>query len=56
MVTSWNWADGTVAGGSGAGGPNLPELNNTIIVAAFEGWNDAGDAASDALELLDAIW
>ena len=56
MVTSWNWADGTVAGGSGAGGPNLPELNNTIIVAAFEGWNDAGDAASDALEHLDAIW
>ena len=56
MVTSWNWADGTVAGGSGAEGPNLPDLHNTIIVAAFEGWNDAGDAASDALEHLDAIW
>ncbi len=37
-------------------GPDLPELQNTIIVAAFEGWNDAGDAASDALEHLDAIW
>ena len=36
--------------------PALPELHNTIVVAAFEGWNDAGDAASDALEHLDAIW
>lgn len=34
----------------------FPELHNTIVVAAFEGWNDAGDAASDALEHLDAIW
>lgn len=25
-------------------------------MAAFEGWNDAGDAASDALEHLEAIW
>ncbi len=33
---------------------DLPELNDTIVVAAFEGWNDAGDAASDALEHLDA--
>src|ERR1700761_8521712 len=33
---------------------SLPELHNTIVVAAFEGWNDAGDAASDALEHLDA--
>ena len=37
-------------------GSALPELHNTVIVAAFEGWNDAGDAASDALEHLDAIW
>jgi len=34
----------------------FPDLHNTIVVAAFEGWNDAGDAASDALEHLDAIW
>ena len=34
----------------------MPKLNDTIVVAAFEGWNDAGDAASDALEHLDAIW
>ena len=40
----------------GPAGNSLPELHNTIIVAAFEGWNDAGDAASDALEHLDAIW
>jgi len=51
-VTSWNWANG----GSGGQGPNLPDLQNTVIIAAFEGWNDAGDAASDALEHLDAIW
>lgn len=35
---------------------DLPELENAIVVAAFEGWNDAGDAASDALDHLDAIW
>ncbi len=35
--------------------PDLPALD-TIVVAAFEGWNDAGDAASDALAHLDAIW
>jgi predicted ATP-grasp superfamily ATP-dependent carboligase len=34
----------------------LPELHNTIAVAAFEGWNDAGEAASGALEHLDAVW
>jgi proteasome assembly chaperone (PAC2) family protein len=34
----------------------LPELHDTIVVVAFEGWNDAGDAASDAVEHLDAVW
>lgn len=34
----------------------LPELRNAIVVAAFEGWNDAGDAASDAVQHLDRIW
>jgi hypothetical protein len=38
------------------GGFELPELRDAVVVAAFEGWNDAGDAASDALEHLDAIW
>ena len=41
---------------SGPKRSDLPDLRDTIIVAAFEGWNDAGDAASDALEHLDAIW
>ncbi|MGV0800933.1 PAC2 family protein, partial [Mycolicibacterium elephantis] len=40
----------------GHGQFGLPELNDTIVVAAFEGWNDAGDAASDALEHLEAVW
>ncbi len=29
-----------------------PERRITIMLAAFEGWNDAGDAASDALKYL----
>ena len=37
-------------------GVELPELRDAVVVAAFEGWNDAGDAASDALEHLDAMW
>ncbi|MGE4361892.1 MAG: PAC2 family protein, partial [Mycolicibacterium sp.] len=41
---------------SGPKRSDLPDLRDTIVVAAFEGWNDAGDAASDALEHLDAIW
>jgi predicted ATP-grasp superfamily ATP-dependent carboligase len=41
---------------SESNGVILPDLRDTIVVAAFEGWNDAGDAASDALEHLDAIW
>ena len=46
----------TPSDASGYRPPDLPELRDTIVVAAFEGWNDAGDAASDALEHLDAIW
>ncbi|MFB9903434.1 PAC2 family protein [Allokutzneria oryzae] len=34
----------------------LPKLNNPVMVAAFEGWNDAGDAASTAIEHLLLIW
>ncbi len=34
----------------------LPELTNPIVVAAFEGWNDAGDAASAAIEHLQLTW
>jgi len=46
----------TPSDASGNRPADLPKLTDTIIVAAFEGWNDAGDAASDALEHLDAIW
>ncbi|CAM4431185.1 PAC2 family protein [Mycobacterium basiliense] len=38
------------------GGETLPELHNTVVVAAFEGWNDAGDAASDAVGHLASTW
>ncbi|MHA6804822.1 PAC2 family protein [Salinifilum ghardaiensis] len=34
----------------------LPELTDPIVVCAFEGWNDAGDAASSAIEHLQLIW
>ncbi|QUH01741.1 PAC2 family protein [Saccharopolyspora erythraea] len=33
-----------------------PELTDPIVVAAFEGWNDAGDAASSAIEHLQLTW
>ena len=29
---------------------------NPVLVAAFEGWNDAGDAASGAVEHLAQVW
>ncbi|MFC6088893.1 PAC2 family protein [Saccharothrix sp. BKS2] len=35
--------------------PSKP-LTNPIMVAAFEGWNDAGDAASTAIEHLQLTW
>ncbi|GLZ31581.1 carboxylate--amine ligase [Lentzea sp. NBRC 105346] len=36
--------------------PKRPPLTNPIMVAAFEGWNDAGDAASTAIEHLQLTW
>ncbi|CAM5694070.1 Proteasome assembly chaperone (PAC2) family protein OS=Streptomyces microflavus OX=1919 GN=Smic_13050 PE=4 SV=1 [Streptomyces microflavus] len=33
---------------------SVPELIDPVMVAAFEGWNDAGDAASTAVGHLDA--
>jgi proteasome assembly chaperone (PAC2) family protein len=33
-----------------------PDLVEPVVVAAFEGWNDAGDAASTALEHLELSW
>ncbi len=33
-----------------------PTLQQPVVVTAFEGWNDAGDAASSALDLLIEGW
>ncbi|GAB2465633.1 PAC2 family protein [Jatrophihabitans fulvus] len=33
-----------------------PVLHKPVLVAAFEGWNDAGDAASGAVEHLQLVW
>jgi proteasome assembly chaperone (PAC2) family protein len=34
----------------------FPELHDPVVVGAFEGWNDAGDAATSAVEHLELIW
>jgi proteasome assembly chaperone (PAC2) family protein len=34
----------------------LPELSNPVLIAAFEGWNDAADSATDAVEHLEDVW
>ncbi|HEY0485778.1 MAG TPA: PAC2 family protein [Mycobacteriales bacterium] len=34
----------------------LPVLRSPVAVAAFEGWNDAGDAATGAIEHLELEW
>ncbi len=33
-----------------------PELTEPVLVGAFEGWNDAGDGATAAVEHLELIW
>jgi predicted ATP-grasp superfamily ATP-dependent carboligase len=33
-----------------------PTARNTVLIAAFEGWNDAGSAATSALEHLGDVW
>lgn len=35
---------------------DLPDLTEPVVVVAFEGWNDAGDAATGAVEHLELIW
>jgi len=35
---------------------SLPALRDPILVAAFQGWNDAGEAASKAVEHLLSLW
>lgn len=34
----------------------VPALRNPVLIAAFEGWNDAGDAATAAVEQLGLTW
>ncbi|MDX6209084.1 MAG: hypothetical protein QOE24_1475, partial [Frankiales bacterium] len=33
-----------------------PPLRRPVLIAAFEGWNDAGDAATAAVEHLEEVW
>ena len=33
-----------------------PELHRPVLIVAFEGWNDAGDAATTAARHLDSAW
>ena len=35
---------------------DLPELENAVMIAAFEGWNDAGEAATGVIEHLAEVW
>jgi proteasome assembly chaperone (PAC2) family protein len=39
-----------------SGADDLPSLTDPVVVVAFEGWNDAGDAATGAVEHLELIW
>jgi proteasome assembly chaperone (PAC2) family protein len=34
----------------------VTDLRSPVLVCAFEGWNDAGDAATDAVEHLIDVW
>ncbi|MCP2342634.1 PAC2 family protein [Actinomadura rupiterrae] len=34
----------------------VPELVDPVVVAAFEGWNDAGEAASGVITHLENVW
>ena len=33
---------------------SVPPLREPVLVAAFEGWNDAGEAASDCIAIEDS--
>ncbi len=35
---------------------DLPELHDPVMILAFEGWNDAGDAATRVIEHLTELW
>ena len=46
----------TFGSDSASRGSPLPQLTFPVLLAAFEGWNDAGDAASTAIEHLQLSW
>ena len=35
---------------------DLPPLHDAVLIAAFEGWNDAGEAASAVIDHLAELW
>src|SRR5690242_19435054 len=35
---------------------DVPELDNPVVIAAFEGWNDAGEAATATVDHLIDVW
>jgi predicted ATP-grasp superfamily ATP-dependent carboligase len=35
---------------------DVPELTDPVLIAAFEGWNDAGEAATSAVRHLAEVW
>ncbi|NKX53943.1 PAC2 family protein [Arthrobacter mobilis] len=37
-------------------GPGAGQQRLTVMIAAFEGWNDAGEAATDAVKYLNRLW
>src|SRR3954463_4097221 len=43
-------------GGSVSELASVPTLRDPVLVAAFEGWNDAGEAASGAVAHLCEVW
>jgi proteasome assembly chaperone (PAC2) family protein len=47
---------GTVARVSHVRWTDRPALDRPVLVAAFEGWNDAGDAATSAISHLGHAW
>lgn len=34
----------------------IPQLRSPVMVTAFEGWNDAGESATDAVDHLRQVW
>lgn len=34
----------------------VPELRDPVLIAAFEGWNDAGESATAAVQHVERIW